>query len=495
MSYKLATAFVELAVKGQQQLGSALEGIKGQLLGAFSAMSSAFGADLFNVRDLSSAVTTAIKFTDAAVEARKGMIQLDSIIAATGGTAKVTSEEVAKLASDMQDLTTLDDDDIVRAAKNLMIFDKVAGDTFKRTLKAAGDLEALGLSNLESATMRIGRALQDPARGARALRTLGAIFTQEETKKLAALQASNRMLEAQDMILKKIEHTSAGAAEAFGKTQEGRWMNVRRDIANINEALGGELLPIMVEIGDAFVRTYRAAADFLKPLIKIGSVAFMLADIQLKFMTLGFDLPKIIALLTPGEELMKRFADAGKKVWQALITVRDAAANVGVNIIQAFGTAADTVLKVFGTSLDKLGKDFLDWTVNIVNWTAEFVLDQAEWFNVMVNKWDEAMFAMSIDPLIKAKRELERNRPDFKKMFGIGPDGGGKIIHELKLDAGFVGFADASKKLQEAILKAEAGDPQTKMAAGIMNLNEVANKQLQEAMVQTKLLADKPKVA
>lgn len=94
---------------------------------------------------------------------------------------------------------------------------KTAGDVgsaFDRATTAALDMAAAGFGTAEMNAVQLGKALNDPVKGINSLTRSGITFTAQEKAKIATLVQSNRMLEAQSIILKAIETQVGGTAAA-----------------------------------------------------------------------------------------------------------------------------------------------------------------------------------------------------------------------------------------------------------------------------------------
>jgi hypothetical protein len=79
---------------------------------------------------------------------------------------------------------------------------------------AALDMQEHGFGGAEGAAVQLGKALGNPIRGIQALTRSGIEFTDAEREKITALVESNKMLEAQDIIMTAIERQVKGTAAA-----------------------------------------------------------------------------------------------------------------------------------------------------------------------------------------------------------------------------------------------------------------------------------------
>jgi hypothetical protein len=125
--------------------------------------------------------------------------------------------------------------------RNLAKSANVVGGAFDRANKAALDMAAAGFGSAEGNAVQLGKALENPIKGIAALAKSGVTFTEQEKEKIRTLVESNKLLDAQDMILKAIETqvggTAAATADDSAKMKEG--------FAQVSQALGMSLLPIL----------------------------------------------------------------------------------------------------------------------------------------------------------------------------------------------------------------------------------------------------------
>jgi hypothetical protein len=116
-------------------------------------------------------------------EAQKVGAATEQIIKATGGAAGVTSKQVSDLAGSLS-LATGMDDEMIQSGQNLILtFKNVKNEgagldaIFDRTTKAALDLSAAGFGSVSSASLQLGKALNDPIKGVSALARSGVTFS------------------------------------------------------------------------------------------------------------------------------------------------------------------------------------------------------------------------------------------------------------------------------------------------------------------------------
>jgi len=125
--------------------------------------------------------------------------------------------------------------------KNLAKSANVVGGAFDRANRAALDMAAAGFGSAEGNAVQLGKALEDPIKGITALAKSGVTFTAQEKEKIATLVESNKMLEAQEMVLAAIEKQVGGTAAATADDSK----RMKEGFAQVSQAIGLTLLPIL----------------------------------------------------------------------------------------------------------------------------------------------------------------------------------------------------------------------------------------------------------
>jgi len=175
--------------------------------------------------------------------------RMTGALAANGGQANVTAEEIQALASRLQETTTFGDEATISAAGLLLTFHNIRNElgegnqVFDRTLVAAQDLSAALGTDLESATMQLAKALENPVQGMSALSRSGTTFTQEQKDMVKALVDSGDQLAAQTLILDVVEGQYAGMAETMAQTSSGQIKQAMNTLGDSMEQFGEIIAP------------------------------------------------------------------------------------------------------------------------------------------------------------------------------------------------------------------------------------------------------------
>jgi hypothetical protein len=186
-------------------------------------------------------------------ESRKADIQLRFMLENMEGVGAATDAAVKRMAAyadQVNKATGIDDEQIKAIQRKLLAFDSLRksagelGGTFERTTGAAIDLSAAGLGDMESTALKLGKALEDPTRRMRGLADAGVIFNDVEKKKIASLQESGKLFEAQEIVLQRVEDRVKGIAEASATPFE----KMNAQFQQIGDSIGEAMLPALEDM-------------------------------------------------------------------------------------------------------------------------------------------------------------------------------------------------------------------------------------------------------
>lgn len=179
----------------------------GKSIGSFFALQGAWNGIMRVFRETS--------------EAEESVAQLNAALESTGYAAGISSRQLQAWASELQNTTRYGDDAVMAMQTVLLTFDRLNADTFPRAQQAAIDLAARYRIDLNSAAKLVGKALQDPADGLTALKRVGVTFNEEQKKVIESFMQTNRVAEAQAVVLTNLETKFKGAAVASRETLAG----------------------------------------------------------------------------------------------------------------------------------------------------------------------------------------------------------------------------------------------------------------------------------
>lgn len=166
--------------------------------------------------------------------------QLAAVLKSTGHAAGLNAKELKSMASGLQEVTTFGDEAIIGAENILLTFKQIGGEggIFQRTTEAVLDVATAMGMDLKSASVQVGKALNDPATGLSMLTRVGITFSEEQKNVIKGLQAAGDMAGAQAVILAELEEQFGGSAKAAAETFGGSLTQLKNTWGDLLETAG-----------------------------------------------------------------------------------------------------------------------------------------------------------------------------------------------------------------------------------------------------------------
>jgi hypothetical protein len=189
---------------------------------------------------------TAVAAGENVATANARINQINSTMGLFGDETDAVTKKIIKLAESQAVLTGVSNIQIKEQQAQLLSFKNVAktakttNGVFDRTTKAVLDMQAANLGG-GNAAIQLGKALEDPIKFVGGLAKAGVIFNKVEKEKIGLLVESGQLLEAQEMILTKVESTIGGTAAATANDTE----KMREGFAQVTQSIGMTLLPVL----------------------------------------------------------------------------------------------------------------------------------------------------------------------------------------------------------------------------------------------------------
>ena len=211
---------------------------------------------------------------DAATESALVARETERVIQTTGASAWTTADQIGDLATSVSNLTGKDDELVQSSANLLLTFAKVrnevgeGNDVFDQAVGLSLDLSVALGTDASSASIQLGKALNDPVKGITALSRAGVSFTADQKEQIKTLVATGDVLGAQKVILGELKNQFGGAAEAAKTPIEA----LQTKLGNLQESIGTALMPTIGAIADAVgvaVDAFSALPDPVKNAIVI----------------------------------------------------------------------------------------------------------------------------------------------------------------------------------------------------------------------------------
>lgn len=239
--------------KKAEKLHKSFGGLK-TVLGAGIALGGAAGLTAFFKSGI-----------EGAADAARGTRVLHSQIQNLGAAGKLAFKDAEKFASDFGATIGVDDDDIKAVQTKLASFPdafkkgSMGADGMKRSVKAAFDLQAIGIGDATSNIIGIGKAMNDPVKGMNALAKSGVSFSATQKTQIINLMKQNDLAGAQKVLMAGIESNAKGAAEAAVSPMQ----KMKTAMQDTSEQVGGVLLPALGKIATFVTGTIKPKVDDL----------------------------------------------------------------------------------------------------------------------------------------------------------------------------------------------------------------------------------------
>jgi hypothetical protein len=208
---------------------------------------------------------------EAASTANARIEQINKSMGLFGESTTAVSKSLIKYAEQTARATGVDTNSIKATQAKLLTFKELAatadelGGNFQRTTKAAIDLGAAGFGTAELNAVALGKALNDPIKGISALTRNGITFTESEKERIKVLVESNKVGEAQNMILKAIETQVGGTAEATANATD----RMKVGFTQVQERVGLALLPVLEKFTNFMIdKVFPAFEKYVAPAVQ-----------------------------------------------------------------------------------------------------------------------------------------------------------------------------------------------------------------------------------
>ena len=261
------------------KLKGELGGVKGALVGV-NDYARRTGRSMRTIgRNLSIGVTAPLTFLgkqsvqlyDTQVQAENAVAQA---ITSTGAAAGRTLPQLKGMASALQDATTFGDEDILRnVTAPLLTFTRVQDDVFDRAQANVLDMSTLLKMDLKSASLLVGKALNDPIKGLSALSRSGIQFSEDQKKVIKSMVETGDVAGAQALILKELETQFGGQAAKAAEAPLGQWRQLSNAIGDVKEELGAQIVPFLKPVVESVKQGVKWFGD-LDPKVKSNIVKF-----------------------------------------------------------------------------------------------------------------------------------------------------------------------------------------------------------------------------
>jgi hypothetical protein len=339
----------------------------------------------------------------------KAIAQVEAGLKSTGNQVGFTSKELQKMASDLQKSTLFGDEEILKGATSqLLTFTNITGQEFARTQQAALDLATRLDGDLKSASIQLGKALNDPIANLSALSRSGIQFSKDQKEVIKSLAESGRLAEAQGIILTELEKQYGGSARAAAKAGAGGFKQLSNSLGDLMEDFG----KIITEALNPFIDKLKGITEAVIDLDdntkkKILNFTLGIAAIGPALIGVSLAVKGLIATIGILKGVIVAFGTATLPVWAVVglaVGVFAAVVTAGQNLVDNY----ERIKVHLGNALLSMGLAFQNLAlvaVKSIKSIIEFVVGNANVAGLLSKLFGldlgaEATEAMGLDTLV-----------------------------------------------------------------------------------------------
>ncbi len=203
----------------------------------------------------------------AVADGEQSAAKLNSVLKATEFAAGRTAAAINKISKAMAETTLFNDDEIRDTAAVLLTFKNIQGQVFDDALASIADMASVLGTDLKSAAIQVGKALNDPVARLSDLARAGITFNEQQKEMVRTMTEAGNIAGAQGVIIKELASEFGGAAAGANVGLTGSIVTTGKEWDNFLEALG-RTGPTQSALGGFF--------DFFSD--RLAFLAFQLSD-------------------------------------------------------------------------------------------------------------------------------------------------------------------------------------------------------------------------
>jgi phage-related protein len=226
----------ETASGFKSMMGDALKMVGAQI--AFMAVGAA-------VNFLTSQVKDSIQL---AIAQQQIMTQTAAAIKSTGDASGMSANAIFNLADSLSQVTLFSEPAIQQSENLLLTFTTIGKSVFPQATKAILDVSQAMGEDLQSATIQVGKALDNPIQGMSALQRIGVTFSSSQKDVITQMQNTGNIAGAQKIILQELEKEFGNSATAAGTTFGGQLQILQNRLDDTKEKIAASVLPVLGQL-------------------------------------------------------------------------------------------------------------------------------------------------------------------------------------------------------------------------------------------------------
>lgn len=305
----------------------------------------------------------------------KAIEKVKGVIESTGGTAKLSLEALRKEASRLQSETLFGDENILdNATAILLSFTKIVGKNFLKTQEIVLDLSAFMKTDLQSAAIQLGKALNDPVANLSALSRSGIQFDKVQKELINSLIKSNKLFEAQEIILGELNTQFGGQAKKLAAVGAGKLIQLSNILGDLSEEIGKiqfDTLDPLIDFISELANSFEKLSPEMKKFIAISNLLasilspfiLLIAGIAIAFSLISAPILIGIAIFSALVVIGAVLIASWDKIKSAAISLENAIGDSLLSMINSFVEFGDIVKNIF----DSMINSFIEFGLSILS--------------------------------------------------------------------------------------------------------------------------------
>jgi hypothetical protein len=204
----------------------------------------------------------------SAASYQKVLAKTAQVLKSTGNVAGTSVEGIKSMAAELESMSGVDEELIINSQNVLATFTNIRNvgknKIFDMATKSALDMSVALGSDLQGASIQVGKALNDPIKGISALSKVGVTFTADQKKVIASLVKTGDTAGAQKVILAELNKEFGGQAAAAGKGFEGSMARAQDAVSDTGREIGIMLLPKLASAAEWLAKKIPVAVENFK---------------------------------------------------------------------------------------------------------------------------------------------------------------------------------------------------------------------------------------
>ena len=263
MSATIADLRAKVGVDGAEKSKSDLKGVLGSIkdlksgfetgLGAVTGFLTGFAGFKIATDAVGFLKDQMLDIIQVGMDDQKIQAQTAAVIKSTGGAAHISATFISEYADQLAQMSGISNDSIQSSENLLLTFRSIGKDVFPVATKAILDMSVAMHEDLQSATIQVGKALQDPIHGVTTLQRVGVQLNESQKELIKTYMKHGEVAKAQGVILQELQKEFQGSADAAGKTLPGQLAILNEKWDEAKQKIAMAVIPILQQLMTQYI--------------------------------------------------------------------------------------------------------------------------------------------------------------------------------------------------------------------------------------------------